>query len=249
VSQANGLETALDETRAAIKKHIYAKVSWAPSQSWVIQLHNGQRLSPPNERILELTERDLRAALREEVGGDFPSGKIKGAHNMSYGKIFLVRDVEWCRTTLIHETLHSASISSRMPHHMRLDELIEGLTEFFTGLLMFKEYPNCYAAWTDDQRAPCVKGWAKQALKVWWAISTLISVRHIIDLYFWNNQPSWEQAFQDFFSAVKFRNILEFKKKIALRVYLERECAVNFGMKFDELHFRRQPLDFSLVEP
>lgn len=68
--------------------------------------------------------------------------------------------LSWCRNTLIHETLHSASLYSRVfgnpngiiPLHKLLNE---GITECLNGYILLKKHPDCYNAWKTSTNGRC----------------------------------------------------------------------------------------------
>jgi len=86
-----------------------------------------------------------------------------GAYNNNVAVISLrsskIPGYSWCKNTLIHETLHSTSLYSRIytiPGIIDLHrDLNEGITECLNGYVMFKRHQECYNAWRQSVRGRC----------------------------------------------------------------------------------------------
>ena len=179
-------------------------------------------------RITELNPIDIRANYQ-----NFPIRGGRGLYDPQIGKIILCQG-EWCRETLIHETLHSLSFSSvRMDLRRTLLSIFEGLTEFFTGYVMFKLYPECYDAWKASQYSFCSVTYAP-SVKLWSAFCRFISISELLKIYFWNGTSDWEASYDAFLSTIRQAGYSRFDDFVRCPVptvegRLLDECLKNFG--------------------
>jgi len=142
---------------------------------------------------------------------------------------------------MIHEMLHSTSVFVERPDlRGRCDDLMNGLTEFYAGYLMYNYWRECYEAWRNDMYDVCFITYAP-FVKLWGAMCHFICVKELANIYFWLGHSDWERSFQGFVDRIHhlgyphFRNVLEIRKRIALRVYLEQECRKHFGRQFERI--------------
>lgn len=109
----------------------------------------------------------------------------------------------WCRKTLIHEILHSASIYSRVfdrfPNISRLHYfLIEGITECLTGYILLKCHPRCYNGWKTNQMDRCSISY-REHVRLWCSFCQCVGIRDIADFYLSsqeNPSDAWNQLVQ-----------------------------------------------------
>jgi len=110
---------------------------------------SGSRVLSPDMPLVELDIVDIAL--------NYPRFPLtgRGLYDSENGRIFLCQG-KWCRETLIHETLHSVSFwASRIDMRRRYLNLFEGLTEFFTGYIMFCSHQDCYQAWREERYQKC----------------------------------------------------------------------------------------------
>lgn len=256
-SQSKELEQSLDEVLRIIKNTLYSKVQIThPSMdAWITIVSKGRfrKISTSEERAIILDEIDLRENFPEAKR--FQPGSLHGMYiGHPYGKIFLVK-TNWCLKTLIHETLHSTSVFINRPDlYGRYQDLVEGLTEFYTGYILFNNYNDCYKAWKGRSYDVCSFTYEK-SIQLWGAICHFIGIEQLASIYFWQGHNEWERCFQEFIEKIReagypnFKNILQMKKNLATRVYLTQECLRNFESRFEEiLSSPNESLDYSSMK-
>jgi hypothetical protein len=255
LSRPDGLEQALDDLLCKVTQTIYRQTQFVCSPGSIlislVSMGRARRLSPVQERVIELEEIDVRENFPQLARLSSP-GSLRGMYVYPpIGKIFLIKN-RWCLETLIHEMLHSTSVFVERPDlRSRCDDLMNGLTEFYAGYLMYNHWRECYDAWKRETYDICSVTYSP-FVKLWAAMCHFINIKELANIYFWLGHSNWEISFQGFVDRIhdlgyrRFRNILEIKKRIALRVYLEQECKDNFGRKFEQiLGSRDECLDFS----
>lgn len=199
--------------------------------------------------MVELHEVDILA--------NFPyysPGSLRGLYDYSSGKIFLSKD-RWCLKTLIHEGFHSVSFFAVRPDLRRkLLYLNEGLTELFTGYILYKRYMECYKAWKQDLYEVCsvTKSAYLPWVKLLASFCRFVPLTELYKVYFWDGTANWEKRYHEFLAAIhragypRFQDIMR-KPKPTLEMSLLRECKKVFGKRFDSIYYSPVEccLDFS----
>jgi hypothetical protein len=112
-----------------------------------------------------------------------------------YGKVFL-RKGKWCISSIIHEALHACSIISLVPEEdiepIRL--LYEGLTELYTGYLLFKQFRNSYRYRMGDTDVICRLKYPTTT-PVWGAFCHFIPISETFRIYFHTDSVDWRSQF------------------------------------------------------
>jgi hypothetical protein len=231
----SGLEALHAKVLSDIRTHLFqnAKLANAP-RSLVIDRASKPQKFVINEEvpIIELSGPDFL-----ELAGP---GFRRGLYHPGCGKIFLNRDT-WCLKTLYHETLHSVSVfSCRVDLKPRTEKFAEGLTEFLTGLLLWKAHPYCYEnCWRKESRKECHYTYAPFT-NYWCAFFRRVHVQQITDVFFWNDNSSWETIFGEFIGRIQmmghpgFTNILLTKSPFHLAILFHDECVTNFGAEYED---------------
>lgn len=257
-SSPNGLERIPQQVLDVLRCQVYKKAQFAdqPTDMWITfaSLGGVGKCSTTNERVVELDELDLRENVPSARFRRF--GTLHGAHSRSSGKIFLVKD-SWCLKTLIHETLHCTAITVKRPDLDMYQEMFEGLTEFYTGYTMFRQYTNCYQAWKKEDYEVCSIGESVDFVRLLGAICHFVSIDDLAAIYFWQGHGNWEDSFRRFVQSVrrsgypKFRNILKTVGGLALRIRLIDESRRAFGKaRFDDVfESREKSLDYATMIP
>jgi len=163
--------------------------------------------------------------------------------------------ISWCRNVLIHETLHSVSLYSRiwsnppdiLSKHLAL---IEGITECLTGYVLLKRYPDCYDVWKSNIRGKCRVAY-REITKLFCSLAQVIGIDPIANLYLslekGFNVP-WTQ-FVDSVHSVGFRrfeHILD--ERTAFREPLFKEECVRSISGFEKIYDSdAKSLDFSQI--
>ena len=239
----NGLERMAQRILDVVRSQVYtdAQLVDQPVDMWITLISQGgaRKFSGKNERVVELDEVDLRENI--PYARLYPLGKVQGAHPPSSGKIFLVKD-NWCLKSLIHDTLHCTAINAKRPDLSGYQIMFEGLTEFYTGYTMFRQYPDCYQAWKERTHEICSIGESVDFVQVLGAICHFVSINVLAMIYFWQAHSNWEDSFRGFAQRVrrsgypKFRNILNTAGGLDLRVRLIDESKRAFGKaKFEDV--------------
>jgi hypothetical protein len=95
--------------------------------------------------------------------------------------------ISWCRNVLVHETLHSVSIYSRIWNNhpdtiAKHRTLIEGITECLTGYVLLKKHPDCYAIWKTSVQGKCVIAY-RASTKLFCSLAQKIGITPIASFY------------------------------------------------------------------
>jgi hypothetical protein len=95
--------------------------------------------------------------------------------------------ISWCRSVLVHETLHSVSTYSRIwsnppdiiaKHRM----LIEGITECLTGYVLQKKRLDCYATWKSSAQGKCAIAY-RDSTKLFCSLAQKVGIMPIASFY------------------------------------------------------------------
>jgi hypothetical protein len=134
----------------------------------------------------------------------FSRGK-RGVYELESGRIFL-RKGSWCRSTFIHETLHSVSLFSEDRNirvGIRYRFLNEGLTQFLTGYILWNKYQECYNAWKNKiYQQWCALGAYEDMTRIWYTFSRFIDLKEIKKLYFSNSASDWGGVWREFITSM-----------------------------------------------
>lgn len=155
------------------------------------------------------------ANLKVEVIRAFPK-LYKG--RVVYGKYDPLREMivlfhgNFCRKTFIHEIFHSVSYFSRNPKLYEIDtsakDLIEGLTEFLTGYMMFKKYKKCYDEWIMSNYPLCSISY-ENPVRLFGAIAQIfIPISDFLKIYLYNPNINWFDEYKKFLSCYGLEDFL-----------------------------------------
>lgn len=127
---------------------------------------------------------------------------VQGIYDASQNKIFLNREL-FCLKTIVHECLHSCSWGSYDPF-LQINESImfDGLTEFFTGYILAKHFPNSFACWIDPNPYLCNMNYVN-VMKIFSSLCTFISILTLTKIYFYDPYSNFNSAFSDFITEVR----------------------------------------------
>ena len=157
---------------------------------------------PPSYRMLSAETRILELDVAE-IAINYPGMPmgVRGLHDTNSGKIILCQS-NWCRETLIHETLHKFSFTAVRPDiGRRYINFFEGLTEFFTGYTLYKKYTQCYQAWKSEVYRECRVTYIP-FVKLWAAFCRFIPLHNLVPVYFWDGTNDWETKCSGLIQAV-----------------------------------------------
>ena len=241
----NQLEASLNKAISDVKKLLFSKaLKVNPSRQFTLDVGGGVRFSiPASRRVYEVP--------KSIWSRNFPNwGQARGLHRSSLGKIFLHED-KWCRKTLTHEALHSLSAFNVRTDLRRYRFLNEGITEFLTGYILFKNYPKCYQAWRQERYSEC-KVTYKRQVRLWCAFCNFVTLKEVVKIYFWDRSTSWQECYRIFLDAIHnagfpdFRDILSLEPTPTLEEVFIQECINNFGQDFTNVFESRSlSLDYT----
>jgi len=231
----NLLDEALEEIRYNLNNN--AEVRAVQGQLLLRKRSDGQilRTLPDYVRVWMLDKETWK-----EIFGRY--GK-RGAYEASGNKILLEKDC-WCRKTIFHESLHSVSIFSdpcNREEYRRPLLFVEGMTEFLTGLLLFRRYRHCYENWR-LMRFPrwCSLSYPRET-KTFLAFCGCTSAQSLLDLYFGTHSNELPAAWRGFTRAIrqdsgkKFKDVFREGERIGFFMAFKNECERQFGKKFRKL--------------
>lgn len=236
-------KTAID----LIKTHLYSNAQMVNSSTSVTlevsYPEMGTFTIPPSDVIIELEKIDLDKYLKIDTTG------IKGCYIPFDGKLFLVKN-NWCIETVIHETLHSCSRFSTTDELQKYLNLYEGMTEFLTGYILYKEYRDCYANCFRTIGQLCQMTYEKY-IKLWAGFCNFISLKNLVGLYF-PTSKSWDDEVNTLIKTVNdlgyaFNNPFT-KGGLPSELKFEIQCRKAFGDKFIKICNNRNLFsDYSTV--
>jgi len=190
----------------------------------------GVKVYLPNNRSLLVYECPPDAAIMRY-------GRVcKGSYDPNTNTIELVNG-KWCRKTLIHETLHAASYFAygRFTEIWRVELLNNGITEFLTGFILYKNYKKCYSVWisgytNDCKGCPDLSGIKcrycrlsyRNEVIIVYILSECVGINEIIDLFIWRPNTDWRRVYQNFVSKYGIRDELFVNGKIKHENFSER---------------------------
>jgi hypothetical protein len=242
----SNFDQALADALADIRTELYPAASFVMAQPDVFNYSNyglptiiargSNRLSELDPLLFEVT---IGKGL---IGNYYPS----------IGRIFL-KKTKWCRHTLIHETLHSVSTFADQ-HNIRTAIqyrfLNEGLTELFSGYILWKKYNSCYVFWKN--RYPNVRCTSSESYhkwtRLWYTFCRFVPFNTVAELFFNDNHLLWADQWSNFLQDISnigytFSDPLRRSQGIPEDRFL-LECKKSFGENQVEKIFEKDSYDF-----
>jgi hypothetical protein len=165
------------------------------------------------------------------------------------------RSESWCRNVLIHETLHSVSLYSRIWNNFpdiisKHRALIEGINECLTGYVLLKKHPECYGVWKLDSPENCRIAY-RERTRLFCSLAQIIGISPMVSFYLSSetsfNSP-WNQFIESIRSIGSNRFSYTLNESTAFRESDFRETCVrsfpDFKKTYDSL---AKSLDFSRI--
>ena len=216
----------MDATITGIEKVVKDEITTSIEKALKTKIH-----LPPTLTIYETELRKNRRIIR-------------GLYNPNTNELILNKG-HWCRKTLIHETLHAASYFSQEEYE-RLNEkiriLIEGMTEFLQGYIMYKEYPECYKAWVNQKYPICsLPITYEPATQAFAALARHVPIREITKLYIWQPNTNWYAQYKKFLNKYNIEDVILTKKakiKINITYTFINALTKTFGNEIKELIYQ-----------
>jgi len=178
----------------------------------------------------------------------------RGHYNKPTGKIIL-QEGKWCIQTIIHESLHSVSILSNEEYVQegdRIQSFKESLTEFLTGLVLFRKYnDSCFHSWKIGNYDQWCNVSYKSGVQTLCALGKWISSREFVELYLWKPSDRWTDHWHRFSNAIKqvfptFEDNYETWKQYDFMTEFGNELVNKLGREFRRM---RNLFNYSFVLP
>jgi hypothetical protein len=166
-----------------------------------------------------------------------------GAYIPAEGKMYFNRGT-FCVKTIIHETLHSCSITSVDDSLLiRFKGFFEGLTEFFAGYILQKMFSYSYEhCWRTVEKRNCQMTWF-DATKLWGSFSYFVPLRITAELYFHTGSGNFNSKMDDLTRRIQDMGYIHFENpldsqfsRFALVFSFARQCERNFGKEWDTIY-------------
>jgi hypothetical protein len=225
-----------------------------PSDLFLTASGGGRRLLEAPKRVFVVQNHEWLA----NAGLVGPSG-WRGSYRYPIAAVFLHENGDmknsWCRTTLVHETLHSVSLYSRIwdvfPNILsRHLPLVEGITESLTGYVLFKRHQDCYKEWKDDQQERCSISY-RQSVRLWCSFCHIVGIAGLAEFYS-SSKNNFTDPLNQLIQSIKasgFKFNYQLDEKKAFREHEFREICVKslpgFKKTYDSL---ATCFDFSKVK-
>ena len=120
-------------------------------------------------------------------------------------RIITLYDNDWCRKTFIHELFHAISAFSQIPELQKVAKLekdfIEGLTEFFTGYVLFMKYRKCYNTCVESRYPVCAMSYEKDVKLFGATAQLLIPISDFAGIYVYNPNVNWFEQYRRFLDS------------------------------------------------
>jgi len=180
----------------------------------------------------------------------FPTvGGCKGGYNPTDNTIWLIID-RWCRKTIIHEVLHAVSYFAcgRCTEVGKVRLLNEGITEFLTGYILYRNYKKCYNVWLNGyvdgcDDCPDLRGVSCRycrlsygyEVKMVYILAKYVGIQEIIDLFVYKPNTDWRIVYQRFLNKYRMKDELFVGGKIRHSNFSERfKYAIIDSFELDE---------------
>lgn len=239
VNSLSELENSLDGTLTEIRSNLNsaAQVRGDQRSLPLKRRSDGQILQtlPDYVRVWILKKKTWR-----QIFG--PDAK-RGAYIPRGNKILLEED-NWCRKTMVHESLHSVSIFSDPRNRDRYEMtrlFAEGATEFMTGLLLFRGHTDCYENWRFGRFPQWCSVTYPRETKTFLAFCGCANAESLLDLYFATQTNDLSLAWSGFITSIRqytgtrFKDVFKEAERIGLYIAFRNECERQFGKKFRKL--------------
>lgn len=246
-TSSSGLNNLTKQALKLIRTHIFPNAQRVnPSQAVTLTLtypYQGEYTISPSDLVFELEKIDFD----RKLGVD--TTRMRGCYRNDEGKMYLNRG-NWCIETIIHETLHACSRTSESDKLNKYLPLYEGLTEFYTGFILSREYPQCYQnCFRTDVNRLCQMTYV-DTTKLWVAFCNFLPLRDTTGIYFPTNK-SWNDEMEDLVKAVKKLGFNKFEnpfKSSPASLKFRLLCSKAFGDKFDKIcDNRNRYTDFNTI--
>jgi len=161
---------------------------------------------PTSLRINKLKKHDYRYILNRWF-------QLRGGYD-HVKNIITLYDGKYCRKTVIHEVFHALSFFAygRFSHLFdRLRLMIEGLTEFLTGYILYENYRECYEEWIRRRYKVCRISYESET-RLFGALARYVNLKELAGLYLWQANTDWYKIYKEFRSKHGIKEVLFVKR-------------------------------------
>lgn len=190
---------------------------------------------PKSQRVVLLERRDFEYRFPEDIE------LARGAFSPSDSKIFVLNRSS-CIKTIIHETLHSCSITALRPELLDVYyPVFEGLTELYAGYIFHKLYPNqAESCWKScDMLCTMTR---EHFVRTFGALCHFIPMCETTRIYFAPSDTNYtfNQAVSDFVKVIHNHGFRSFQNPLDLsnvRFYgtFMSQCEKTFGKTWSSI--------------
>lgn len=200
VSALGNLDGILNDALKDVRTVLYPSANFVVSPTGIMDYYNDLdeliTLNQGTSRIKELNPLAFLATTKYSGAGGY---------HLESGRIFL-EEGSWCRICAIHETLHSVSIfAANKKIATQFDFLSEGITELFTGYVLWKRYPVCFDAWKQKIYYPEWCGSSQDytiMARKWYTFCRFVDFGILKKLFFGIRQMKWSNAWKRFINDI-----------------------------------------------
>jgi len=197
----------------------------------------------------ELTERDIIMLKGYSVHGEY---------SLEDNALYFTRG-QWCRPTLVHEVLHAASYFARNEYadiSGGIMTLIESLTEFLTGYVLYREHPVCFQNWVHKRYRICSASLLpiyERGVRALAVLCRHASIQEVAALYLWRSEKNWLEAYKEFIARHGLRDFIKecLRRRISAVAALVDALTEAYGEEAAELIYEAPfeiTLDFAKME-
>lgn len=164
--------------------------------------------------------------------------------------------VLWCRNVIVHETLHSTSLYSRIwstfqdiiPKHLAL---IEGITECLNMYVLLKKHPTCYNMAKASIQGNCQVAY-KESTRLFCSLAQVLGIDPFANFYFSMGQTfsgPWGQFINSIHSAGFNEFNYALSEQTVFREHSFREECIRSIKGFKRIYDSEdRSLDFSKIQ-
>lgn len=247
MSNSSGLDNLVNEALRLIRQYLFANANFVNSPKAVsIILSNPtphEHVISPSEFVFEIEKYDADRKLGFDCTG------WRGFYNSDDAKMYLIKN-SWCIETIIHEALHACSVTSQFPDLLRRHRaLFEGLTEFYAGVILFKNYQDCYNnCWRTQNKTLCEMTYV-DTTKIWAALCKFVPLSTTTGLYFFTPNTNIANELACFAKKIQSYGYNKFQSPftsggLPSHLKLMNECVKNFKNFADICNNRTMFSDF-----
>lgn len=235
------LNQILDDCLKLIRTHLYYDATFLKPSTEIIVEHPS---IPATARIIQLSAGELLKIFTDYSADEI--GRLDGLYE--HGKVFLNKGM-WCVASIIHEALHACSLISLVgKENEPVRPLYEGLTELYTGYILFKEFRNLYDfCWRGDTDVICQLRYYTTT-GVWGTFCHFVPMSETFRVYFYTGSRDLRATFDQFVERLHVLGHEQFKNPLTIpldkptHLKFYDQCRKNFGEKACDRYYNHPEL-------